>query len=169
MTKAEIERRAREILRDHGMLEMPVDPVKLANDLGVKVYNAKFGQEHLAGLLAIRGNDPTIYVNADDHPVRKRFTVAHELGHFLLHGRGRQDDFVDVSDNFRTVVDPEAAWTPERRMEWEANAFASALLMNEDLVRRKWDEIGELEGLARWFQVSKPAMTYRLDSIGIPA
>jgi len=169
MKRSEIEERAREILRDHGMLEMPVDPVKLANDLGVKVFNAKFGQEGVSGLLAVRGQSPAIYVTADEHPVRKRFTVAHEIGHFVLHLVGRDGDFVDTSDNFRALVDPEADWTPERRMEWEANVFAAALLMDEELVRRKWQEIGELEGLSRWFQVSRPAMAFRLESLGIPA
>ena len=38
--KAEIEARAAEDLEEHGMLETTVDPVKLANDLDIKVYNA---------------------------------------------------------------------------------------------------------------------------------
>lgn len=169
MNRGEIERRARDILRDHGMLDMPVDPVRLANALGIRVFNAKFGEENVSGLIAVRARVPSIYVNADDHPVRKRFTVAHEVGHFVLHLLGHDGDFVDTSDNLRTIADPDAAWTAERRMEWEANVFASALLMEEELVRRKWEEIGELEGLARWFQVSMPAMAYRLESLGIPA
>jgi Zn-dependent peptidase ImmA (M78 family) len=169
MKRSEIEQRARDILRDHGMLDMPVDPVKLANDLGVKVFNAKFGQQDTAGLLAVREQKPTIYVDRDDHPVRKRFTVAHELGHFVLHLLGRDGEFIDTSDNLRTIPDPDASWTPERRMEWEANVFAAALLMDEELVRQKWEEIGELEGLARWFQVSRPAMVFRLESLGIAA
>src|SRR5689334_577433 len=113
MRKEELEARAREILRDHGMLEMPVDPVKLANELGVKVYNAKFGEGDISGLLAIRNTSPAIYVAADDKPARKRFTVAHELGHFVLHTLGRDGEFIDSSDNFRAVVDPNADWTPE--------------------------------------------------------
>jgi Zn-dependent peptidase ImmA (M78 family) len=165
--KDDIEQRAREILRDHGLLDMPVDPVRLANELGIKVYNAKFGQEDLGGLLALRDKVPTIYVSADDRPTRKRFTVAHEIGHFVLHLLGHDGEFVDTSDNFRTVQDPDASWTPERRMEWEANTFAAALLMERDLVRRKWNEIGDLKGMSLWFQVSDPAMAFRLDALGI--
>ena len=43
MTRAEIDARAQALLRDHGLLNMAVDPVRLASALGVKVFNAKFG------------------------------------------------------------------------------------------------------------------------------
>src|SRR5690606_21904859 len=101
MTRREIEARAREILRDHGMLDMAVDPVRLANSLGVRVYNAKFGEPGISGLLAKRGDTATIYVERDDPPVRKRFTIAHEIGHFLLHLQNSEGEFVDDVDNFR--------------------------------------------------------------------
>jgi Zn-dependent peptidase ImmA (M78 family) len=167
--REEIEARAREVLRDHDMLDMTVDPIRLANGLGVKVFNAKFGEENVHGLLARRTGATSVYVEADDSPVRKRFTVAHELGHLVLHLAGQDGEFVDNADNFRTASDPDAAWTPERRREWEANVFASALLMPADLVRRKWPEIRDVEGMAAWFQVSLQAMAIRLQDLGIAA
>jgi Zn-dependent peptidase ImmA (M78 family) len=167
--REEIEARAQEILRDHGLLDMSVDPIRLARGLGVKVFNAKFGEEGVHGLLARRTGGTSIYVEADDSPVRKRFTVAHELGHLVLHLGGHDGEFIDTADNFRTTADPDAAWTPERRQEWEANAFASALLMPRELVRRKWLEIANIEGMAAWFQVSTQAMAIRLQELGIVA
>lgn len=167
--RAEIEGRAEEILRDHGMLDMAVDPIRLAHSAGVRVFNAKFGDEDIHGLLARRTGAASIYVEADDAPVRKRFTVAHELGHFYLHLAGADGEFVDSADNFRTRADPDADWMPERRREWEANVFASALLMPAPLVRRMWPEIRSVEGMARWFQVSLQAMTYRLEDLGVIA
>ena len=165
MTRAEIEARAEALLRDHGLLGTAVDPVRLASALGVKVFNAKFGEEDTHGLLARRNGDTTIYVNATDAPVRKRFTVAHEIGHLRLHLLDGDVEFVDNADSFRTVADPDAAWTPQRRQEWEANQFAAALLMPADLVREKLREIQDLEGLARWFQVSQEAMVIRLQTL----
>jgi Zn-dependent peptidase ImmA (M78 family) len=165
--KADIEARATEILRDHGMLDMVVDPVRLANDAGIRVFNAKFGQDDVHGLIALRNGQAKIYLNAEDHPVRKRFTVAHELGHYVLHLAGGEGEFIDDIDNFRIPVDPETAWTESRRKEWEANTFAAALLMNEALVRRKWPEIQDVDGMARWFQVSEPAMAIRLETLGL--
>jgi Zn-dependent peptidase ImmA (M78 family) len=169
MNKREIEAKAAQVLRDHGMLDMVVDPVRLANDAGLRVYNAKFGNDDVHGLIAMRDGKAKVYVNADDHPLRKRFTIAHELAHFYLHLAGAEGEFIDDADNFRVPVDPDATWTIQRRQEWEANVFAAALLMNEDLVRRKWLEIQDLDGVARWFQVSQQAMAIRLDSLGLVA
>jgi Zn-dependent peptidase ImmA (M78 family) len=167
MKRKDIERRAEELLRDHGMLDMVVDPVRLANDAGLRVFNAKFGNDNIHGLIALRGGQARIYVNADDRPVRKRFTIAHEIGHFVLHLAGGEGRFVDDADNFRIPVEPDAVWTTERRQEWEANVFASALLMNESLVRKMWPQISDPEGMARWFQVSETAMSIRLASLGL--
>jgi hypothetical protein len=41
--------------------------------------------------------------------------------------------------------------------------------MNEDLVRSKWPEIRDVEGMAAWFQVSVQAMAIRLETLGIRA
>jgi Zn-dependent peptidase ImmA (M78 family) len=169
MKRQEIEAKAAQVLRDHGMLNMVVDPVRLANTSGLRVYNAKFGGENVHGLIAVRGGKATVYVNAEDYPVRKRFTIAHELGHFHLHLAGGEGEFIDEADNFRVPVEPDAAWTTERRQEWEANVFAAALLMNEALVRQKWPEIQDVDGMARWFQVSQQAMAIRLAELGLPA
>lgn len=163
----EIENGARRLLENHGLVDMVVDPVSLANRLGVRVFNAKFGEEAIHGLLAVRGGARSIYVNADDSPVRKRFTVAHEIAHLVLHFPNGDVEIVDNADSFRTTADPDAAWTLDRRREWEANTFAASLLMPEALVRKQWNEVSDLEGLARWFQVSRAAMGYRLAALGI--
>ena len=168
MTRAEIEARAQALLRDHGLLSMAVDPVRLASALGVKVFNAKFGEEDVHGLLARRDGQTTIYVNATDAPVRKRFTVAHEIGHLCLHMLDGDVEFIDNADSFRTLApEPGAPWTATRRQEWEANQFAAALLMPADLVRQQVAAIQDLDGLARWFQVSQDAMAIRLHTLGL--
>lgn len=165
--RQEIENIAKSILRDHGLLNTAVDPVRLAHAFGVKVFNAKFGQEGVHGLFARRGGEAQIYVHIDDPPFRKRFTIAHELGHYMLHLKEGDGEIIDDLDAFRTDVDPEAAWTDERRREWEANVFAAALLMDADVVRKKLQEIRDLEGLSRWFQVSEQAMAIRLNTLGL--
>ena len=169
MTRAEIDARAQALLRDHGLLNMAVDPVRLASALGVKVFNAKFGEEDVAGLLAVRGGQATVYANATDPAVRKRFTIAHELGHLALHLTDGDVEFIDNADSFRTPVGPDAEWTPQRRREWEANQFAAALLMPEPLIRELWSQIRDVEGMAKWFQVSRDAMGIRLDTLRLTA
>jgi Zn-dependent peptidase ImmA (M78 family) len=165
--RREIEDRAADFLRRLGAGDGPVDPIQLANAAGLRVFNATFGEENIHGLIARRGAGTTVYVNANDKPLRKRFTVAHELGHFVLHLAVDEGEFIDTEDNFRTVADPDQPWDDARVKEWEANVFGAALLMPERLVRSKWLEIHDVDGLASWFQVSRQAMAIRLQQLGL--
>lgn len=76
--------------------------------------------------------------------------MAHELGHLLMHAEGtafRDDTF---------------SGNPE---EAQANAFAAALLMPPALLDPWRDRIASSSSLARLFQVSEPAMAYRLNKL----
>lgn len=169
MKRSDIEDRASQILRDHGLLQVPVDPLRVANALGIKVMNAVFSEEDKSGAIVKRGNNFSIYLSSTESPGRKRFTIAHEIGHKLLHmGTGGDAEFVDTEDNFRTKDAPdEGGWTEMRRREWEANVFASALLMNKELVLEKWRENSDPAMLAFTFQVSLTAMMVRLTQLGL--
>lgn len=169
MNRRDIETRATEILRDHGLLQVPVDPLKIANALGIKVMSAVFSEPGKSGAVAKRANSFSIYVNANESPARKRFTIAHEIGHKLLHLEGAADaEYIDTIDNFRSTESlVEEGWTTERRAEWEANTFAAALLMNEALVREKWATTKDPNLLAFMFQVSATAMVVRLSQLGL--
>lgn len=164
MKRTEIEERATKILRDHGLLRAPVDPLKIARALDVKVLNAVFSEANKSGAIVKRGENFQIYLNTNDTPARKRFTIAHEIGHRLLHMSLTNDsEFIDTEDNFRSSsIAEDAHWNDERQKEWEANAFAAALLMNGTLVQQEWNERKDPDFLAWKFQVSPMAMTIRL-------
>lgn len=169
MKRTEIEQRATQILRDHNLLGIPVDPLKVARALGIKVMNAVFSDPSKSGVVTKRGNTFSIFLNTNEPPDRKRFTIAHEIGHGLLHMNiDEESEFVDNDDNFRaTEMSDTEAWTDERRREWEANAFAAALLINEELLRQKWQDNKDPNILAWMFQVSPTAMIVRLTQIGL--
>lgn len=169
MKRIEIEKRATQLLRDHGLLNVPVDPLQVAKALGIKVMNAVFSDTEKSGAIVKRGEKFSIFVNANETPGRKRFTIAHEIGHKLLHMSSAADsEFVDTEDSFRTTEPlDDSGWTAERMKEWEANAFASALLMNSELLKSKWDECKDTALLAWAFQVSVPAMMVRLSQLGL--
>jgi Zn-dependent peptidase ImmA (M78 family) len=109
-----------------------------------------------------------LLVNHSDPPYRKRFTIAHELGHHFLHLL-EDGEFVDgEADLFRQPHDSEETEiTPKRRQEIQANMFAAALLMPEDAVRSEWQEMQSIGELARRFNVSETAMGIRLDQLGL--
>lgn len=128
---------------------------------------------NLESILTYRkSNLSIILVNSSDIPQRQRFTVAHELGHFLLH---EGDTYVDkrARINFRDSRSGLALI----QEEIEANQFAAALLMPQGWVldeANRWlqkspnstdDEI--IKSLARIFKVSRMAMEIRLADFGI--
>jgi len=96
---------------------------------------------------------------------RRRFTIAHEIGHLILHVPGSPEVFYDLPADIKEIDDdPPAGEPPEpRRREREANVFARELLMPETLVEEQAHATGfNLPALADRFQVSVPAMRLRL-------
>ena len=118
-------------------------------------------------LLPARGE---IWVNAAEArewPVRRRFTIGHELGHWCMH---RADGAVWCRS--ATVDPPNGADRPARRAyppeESEANEFAAALLMPAHLIERHYARLRErapdtaFSELCRLFGTSGAAMSRRL-------
>ncbi len=140
----------------------PVPVVAIAKDLGIKVYKTTDFDDRISGLIQkdeqYGGKSGyAIYTNAR-HPItRRRFTIAHEIGHFYLHreliGDGITDDGL-----YRSRL--------RGRFESQANRFAANLLMPQKLV---WEFIAQgfdtVEELAEKFEVSKSAMSIQL---GVP-
>ena len=116
-----------------------------------------------------------IVLNSKHQTTRQRFTLAHELGHFVLHLReGRPDEgsasmknVVQLKRRFRSS-DFEFDGVVEAREELEADSFASQLLMPENLVRFHYLKEKGSSSLAKLFRVSKRAMKRRMRELDIP-
>jgi uncharacterized protein DUF955 len=128
--------------------------------------SAPADQGRLSGML-----DPAEMViwidrgEASRSPGRRRFTIAHEVGHLLLHVSSSREAFYDRPADIREVDDgTTGAAVPElRRREREANVFARELLMPETLLNEQAHATGfNLPALAGRFEVSVPAMRLRL-------
>ena len=139
-----------------GGADLPVPVAELAEDLlGLHVSEADL--EGISGLLYPMRR--RIVVNAADTPARKRFTVAHELGHWIC--QCQDSPAAEVYCRAEDVtLDPDA-----RAVEREANIFAAELLMPEPAVRQAW--IGDEDACAQAFGVSTEAMRWRLYSFGL--
>ena len=99
-----------------------------------------------------------IGVNEKHHPNRQKFTMAHELGHYILH-REKNINIVDTTFFRNNETDS---------IEFMANEFAAKLLMPENVVRDLVDNqrIKNIGELAEKFEISASAMRYRILSLG---
>lgn len=162
------ERLAEDLLKEHACA-VPVDVKKLAEKLGCLVVDYDFkNDEEVSGLLIRDAERIIIALNQDNAATRKRFTIAHEIGHFVMHpGRPLLVD-ASVKINKRT---PTAGFATERE-ETEANQFAAALLMPAEAVHRTLRKLrgiveSDIPGLAKKFGVSDSAMQFRLANLGL--
>lgn len=142
----------------------PVDVVGLAGELGIKVWESRKLPPNKSGKIfkdSVNGGPSgfSIVVNAGEAFVRKRFTVAHELAHFLLH-REHLDKGELVDDTmYRSGLSTEE--------EAAANKLAAQILMPRDLIKELMRSgVKDVVSLAARLQVSVPAMKVRL---GVPS
>jgi hypothetical protein len=143
-----------------GGSEVPVPVERIAEDLlGLSVAESK--ELRVSGLLLPAERE--IWLNAGEareSPGRRRFTIAHELGHWVcqcLEGR--------VAPIYCRSTDVGVG--EGRQLEREANVFAAELLMPEPLVRQHFARDSSLDELASSFGVSSEAMAWRLYNFGL--
>lgn len=148
---------AQDTLKRLKVSDLPIPIEEIASKLGVKISRAPSSE--FSGMLIRKDGRALIGISSNEAPVRQRFTIAHELGHFLLHRQ--KDAFVDYRDNKSAIMR-----TPREK---QANAFAAALLMPKDqLVKdfRKFARNGfsddELKLLAERYDVSVDSMRFRI-------
>jgi Zn-dependent peptidase ImmA (M78 family) len=135
----------------------PVDVYGLARALGLMVEE-KMLIDDCSGSIERAGNSYKVTVNSVHSANRKRFTVAHELGHFVLH-----DHLIDsgIYDN-KMYRDARISDSQET----EANKFAASILMPSNLIYRlKKQGFHEAPELARELEVSEQAINIRLENI----
>lgn len=148
--------KAQEIISKH-QSKWPVPVVKIARDMGLEVFTVKDWPKELSGKLTKEENGFVIYINADHSKVRQRFTIAHEIAHFVLHSNLIKDEIIDDA-LYRSGL--------TNLVETQANSYATDILMPWDLVNEAIRQnIETIETLAEVFNVSNSAMSIRL---GVP-
>lgn len=159
---------AMNVLHEHGITDAPVDVVALAEQSNIRVVYQELKDE-ISGMLVQTAEETVIGVNARHHPNRQRFTLAHELAHFHLHPHTPTVYVDGMMVHFRGEDVGHA-----EPVEVEANAFAAALLMPEDFLRRDlqnrtidiFDETA-VRRVAQHYKVSVQALTLRLMQLGL--
>jgi Zn-dependent peptidase ImmA (M78 family) len=141
---------------------IPIDPVSIARTAGLRVVDAPLDEDTLGALIKAQGHEPTIMINKTDPDNRKRFTCAHELGHWVARS--------DEADEYSTIdYRSGLSSTGDDPDEVFANEFAACLLMPEPAVRRQHAfGLNDIQ-MAIEFKVSREAMQYRLKNLGLKA
>ncbi|HEY0974639.1 MAG TPA: ImmA/IrrE family metallo-endopeptidase [Solimonas sp.] len=145
----------------------PVDVAAIARGRGIDIRYEAF-DDNVSGVLVRQAGRSTIGVSSAQSEVRQRFTIAHELGHFLLHQGHELHVDKSFSVNWRRSKEGGDA-DPVEIEEVEANAFAACLLMPEEMLNARRDSMvfdledeTEIQRLATQFKVSRQAMNFRL-------
>ncbi len=159
--------RAKELLDKHRLGRSGrVDVNKIAKVLGITVVAHDMDDDD-SGILLVKDGRAVIIVNGRHHENRRRFSLAHELAHFLLHARGSLEIFHrDQRSSLGTS-----------RIEVEANAFAAELLMPEEDIKA-WVQSVEFDLLdenaeaiivekAKKLGVSPQALSIRIERLGL--
>jgi hypothetical protein len=139
---------------------------------GIRADDLGDPADRLAGFLFAAGSVGWAFISAADPVPRRRFSAAHELGHFLLHraamGRFRADTDATLQ---------EAEGDASDQMEREANRFAVELLMPAGVCKARAEHLRSrtpnhccprgvlVYRLASELLVSREAMRYRLNAL----
>lgn len=136
----------------------PIPVLEIAEQQGVEVVFADFGEHSstVAGFCDFA--DAKVFVNADDKAQRQNFTIAHELGHWMLH----RDFYLAEPDKY-PVLPRFQSVDRHDPCEQEANYFAANLLVPERLLKPVVHSSSS--ALARAFAVSRTMMEHRLKNV----
>lgn len=153
----EIDNIATKLRRHIGLGDGPISNITaLCERLGIIISFAKMEDEKIDACTVFYKGRPYIILNQERiSSVRLRFNIAHELGHILLHSSYQEKDVKDKSKH--------------KRIEQEANRFASSFLMPESTIVSELASSGldYLLLLKEHWKVSVQAIIYRAEELGI--
>jgi len=158
--------RAAEIIEKFHITSLPIPVEQIAEKLGAKVIKRSDFSDELCGMIIKEDGVVIIGVNEAHPKSRQRFTIAHEIGHFVMHSEIIDKVHVDKTFNYALKRDGRSK-IGEDRMEIEANKFAAELLMPSELLKKElktgyFDFENGLEDLAKKYEVSVQAMSIKM-------
>lgn len=151
------------------LAEPPIDVLAIAKELGILVEETSFGAD-ISAVLVRKGEHYYIGLNSAEPDTRKRFSVAHEIGHFELHR-----PYLEVLK--ATILDEQVEPSLHRdsvsslgvdQKEIEANEFAANLLMPKAVFEKIWNDWrSDIGKIANKFNVSSATVRIRAKKLGL--
>lgn len=152
-----------QVLKDNYVISYPINIRDIIRNYGLDIleldYKSDPKTKDVAGV--INPEKKRIYVEESDTESRKAFTIAHELGHWLLHQKQLNED-----NRYTVLYRLAIGWYNHEPIEAEANYFAACLLVPEAMLKEEYQKIQDPKELARIFNVSDEMMGYRLKEVG---
>lgn len=161
----EIENKAEKLLE--GFMSFPLRIIELIEkklQYQIEYLDIDEKSANLAG--KVNHENKIIYINPHDSPQRQRFTLAHEVGHIVLHNDGtaeqkehcRREDIRNDELNIYSV----------KEQETQSNFFAACLLMPATKFKEIWElTSSNIDKIALYFNVSRLAASVRANSLGL--
>lgn len=147
---------AEKVLEEHWNNTIPVNPIHIAENMGISVYSSQ--SIKYIGEFLYDQDKPVILFRSSGNSRQDRFTIAHELGHFVM---GYKHPHKDTNSSFDI-----SNFIPDEK---DANYFAATLLMPKSCVEFAIHRgnLTSVEELCNYFDVSTTAMRIRLTNLGI--
>ena len=146
------------ILINNDMYNIPVDPIKIAKTYDIEVYQGELDNKIAGAIRYYKENNKfKILVNKKDSMVKKRFTIAEELGYYILYEEKLKKEEIHVNLIDKII----------NKEEKDVEYFARALLVNKTLLENVYNSNSTILELAQLFKVSISSMTLRLNILGL--
>ncbi|MEW8350290.1 MAG: ImmA/IrrE family metallo-endopeptidase [Candidatus Thiodiazotropha taylori] len=163
--------KARSIFESKTRQKIPVEVDRIAKKLKAVVRYEPFNND-VSGMALIKDGKDIIGVNALHDTNRQRFTIAHEIGHLMLHRH-----LIEEGIHMDLYRDAKASKGTDL-VEIEANSFASELLMPTEPLKKELQALLDsndsdaaeatiIDDLAKKFRVSSEAMQHRVARLSI--
>jgi len=162
-TKQQIAEKVAQILTENYFDTPPVDIWKLLDNYGIVIHERTFPLKHasISGFVVFADSDktaPVFVINKADTDDRKKFTLAHEFGHWVLHKKELMDDPA-LSVLYKNPIGSQTT----DQIEVEANQFAAQLLVPDTMLHAEHEATSaHKKDLARTFKVGEDIIGFRL-------
>lgn len=168
--RSAIDEQISQLLHQHKVTKAPVPVDRLIRLFGIKIV-MKSLENNVSGFILQEDGKALIAINSFHPTVRQRFTMAHELGHFML--KHKPKGMIVDDQDFPLLWRDDEASHGTNLQEREANAFASSLLMPQEFLERDLRNLKNVDThnetfirtLARKYGVSPQAMLLRVSGL----
>ena len=173
------------VLKEYSLKSLPINLDYICEKENIKTIEYSFIdlekklEKKIAGATLLNQENKTILVNFSDTAQRKKFAIAHELGHYFMHSRffnvnipminNRLNNTQSLYSSEKKIISFISFRIDKNIIEKEANRFAAELLMPKNMLfeeykKRVFPTYGHLANI---FGVSDAVMKMRMDELGI--